>query len=238
MQTQRFIRKYLPDAIADLVIGFITPRSRRFKHILEAGYLELLLGYSRYDAGIILKYAIRYNHMEIVNQLLNQKIKMADLVTGIEGACRAGNVRIAMDLIDRDGAMSRRCLLFACRSGNIATIKLALSQRYNSQTTINDCLGEACRSGSIEAIYLLIDEYCANDWDKGLKGACRGNHLDIAMMMINHGVINYIDSFKQCILYDRINLVDTIIPIVNKSPMAKHIYQRIGSTIIAEPKIL
>ena len=54
----------------------------------------------------------------------------------------------------------------------------------------------ACLGGHLELAKLMISKG-ANDWYRGLYGACEGGHLELAQLMISKGISK--DKIRKCL---------------------------------------
>jgi hypothetical protein len=79
----------------------------------------------------------------------------------------------------------------ACVGGNIDTLELMIenAHKYSRDKIRNsDMLDYACRGGNMKMIKYIIDketdEGKVPHWESGMRGACRGGHIDAVLLMI------------------------------------------------------
>lgn len=75
---------------------------------------------------------------------------------------------------------------------------------------------EICKFGHLDIVKLFIehggDIVDETDWDEGLKGACIGDHLEIAKIMIEKGQYYWLDGgFKSACKYGRLEILRIIL---------------------------
>ena len=73
-----------------------------------------------------------------------------------------------------------------------------------------------CELGHLDIVNLYIEHggeiVDETDWDEGLKGACIGDHLEIAKIMIEKGQKYWLDSgFKSACKYGRSKIVNVVL---------------------------
>ena len=107
-----------------------------------------------------------------------------------ETLCRGNNL-FRMTFKDR------RIFPIACFEGHMDIVKKMLdnSEKLDCEylLTQNDKdkgLREACRGGHLDLVGLMI-QHGASDWNWGLLGACYGGHIEIARLMIQHGATDW-----------------------------------------------
>lgn len=203
----------------------------------EGGHIEivkLMIGKGANDWNEGFYNACKSGNMEIVKLILTKGGNCVDCIqenrnngwdNTMKAACEGGNMEI-VKLIDSKisdksaGGYYRLGLMSACRGNNMEIIKLMLEKSavdwpgalknaciggnteiieyiINTGGGIHgyECLWGACYGNQMEIAKMLISEGVDN-WNVGLTGACSGGNVEMAEFMISKGANNWEESFR------------------------------------------
>ena len=125
------------------------------------------------------------NNMEFFKLLLD--LHVFSLENVLLGACQAGNINFLWVLMKHGDNCSSEMIECTCIGGHLEILK-KLYELYDVEMDdikLNNCLHEACKYGHIPIIKFLIKKG-ARDFNRGLEGACQGNQMKAAKLMIEH----------------------------------------------------
>lgn len=131
------------------------------------------------------------NNIEIVKLIIEKKrfddyYLQDNLKDALRGACKIGNIDIVKLIIDMGAKNWNSGLYFACMKGHLDIVKLLLEKGADPHQ-----LYAACKGGNQSIVDLIIESVTKPDWNRGLQGACRGGHLNIAKQMISKSQISF-----------------------------------------------
>lgn len=196
---------------------------------IELVKLLILKGADKWDKG--LKYAIKYGHNDVAQMMLDNGAN--DYKSALNAACKYHNISMMRLLLEKykgdlTGIMITACdnnnmeaaLLFidhveiswimisyACNYRNMRLIKLLFDKVTDlSPVNLGSILYSACYSGDRNIVDFVISKG-ANDWNRGLSGACDGGYVYLAQMMIKRGANNLYSVFAAIISTKKINII-------------------------------
>ena len=129
-----------------------------------------------------------------LTKVLIRKIHML-MELGFE-AFRHGNHDIINTIMNREISNWSSGLGPACKSGCLDVVNAIIHEGTptgGSKCKLEWCIGlqRACENGDKTIVRMMIDKCDKDDWDSGLYGACAGNHMELAELMIEKGADDY-----------------------------------------------
>lgn len=118
----------------------------------------------------------------------------ANLDAGLMGACQGDNNSILKYIIKAGANWWNGGLQYAAKGGNISIMKNMI---YRGADDFNLAFIGACSSNSIEAVKFLVECYKSKlSLKYGLRQACAVGNTEIALYIIDQGIINLDDLFE------------------------------------------
>lgn len=111
---------------------------------------------------------------------------------GLIGACKGENIQLVKYFLDYDDKYYIHCFSYACYIGNIEIINMFLNLdlkfpfgSYNTISQFYDSgLRGACKGGHLNIVKMLI-ELGATNYMLAMEGACEGGHMEIINYIMN-----------------------------------------------------
>ncbi len=112
-----------------------------------------------------------------------KQLSLKQLNDKLANACKEGNIKYVLSLINRGATDFNTGLSNACLGGYKEIVEIMIR---NGACIYNSGMCQACRGGHKEIIELMISKG-ANRWRWGLEGACLGGNVEIINMIIDKG---------------------------------------------------
>lgn len=137
---------------------------------------------------------------ETVVNLLIERLPTGDLLpernvltifgNGLAYACETGNVVGAKLMIDKGAKNLGRCLVDACQRDSLEIIKLLV---YAGAKKLNDALQHSSFNGKFQFVEFLLSKHIHSNQvlNTCLSYASKGNHLEIAKLLLLKGANNF-----------------------------------------------
>lgn len=170
--------------------------------------------------------AYRYIDNALFHACLNGKFDLIDILLkngaeiryGYYGAYESGNQDYIDYMKNNKGVYHDQFIIkFACRSGNLDIIKKFIHE-FCSWDMV---LANICEQGNIDIVeysikYLMESTYHSQRaltywWNRGLRGACKGGHMDIINLMIKNGANDWDDGFEGACEGDRVDIAKLMV---------------------------
>lgn len=142
--------------------------------------------------------------------LMKFNLSMVGMARGAyEGAAKGGHTNI-IKCIHTLGyeADWDKLLIFACMSGNIETVKYAISCGGDSWP---DAIWGACRGGNIEIVKLLLEKV-HNVRDMDIGDACIHDDPELIQLLLDNGGVFSSDDFNMACYYGNNKILSMILP--------------------------
>lgn len=134
----------------------------------------------------------------------------------LDGACAGGHKHIIKFALDNGADNYNESMCSACAYGQIEFVKLMIHYGANV-ININEGFRSACgaynprhKNKIIEIIKLMID-YGADDYNGGMRRACREGYIDIINIMIGYGANDYNGGMLMACEHSRTEVVNYMI---------------------------
>jgi ankyrin repeat protein len=207
--TTQILKGCVRSDIVKVVDRYLVPKNVTFKQMCNIGLVEQLLVYCLNNNPQFEKVfysACSGGHLEIINIMIE---KGADeWISGLSGACQGGHLEIVNLMIEKGANGWDEGLCGACQGGQLEMVNLmiekgaddwnmglysacngghfAYGNPFCAKGTKRALLEANARSTRLEIANLMIKKG-ANDWNFGLRHACKNGHLEIVNLMIEKG---------------------------------------------------
>lgn len=146
---------------------------------------------------------------KVIEYLTQQDNFVWDLDYGLNGACIAGDIELAKNMISRGATGVGWAYSFACnnRLDDIGIVKFLISCGVDD---LSSGLSQACYSGKYNIADFLIDAG-ADNLNECLTSACLAEELDIITLLINRGANTLDDALAVSCRNSLMNVCDLLL---------------------------
>ncbi len=124
------------------------------------------------------------NAREVASMIM-QRLGSAFYSEGLRYACRGSQIKVVYLLLAHGFNELDEGIMGACEAGNVEMLSIMLSEASSSNKSDviwNAGLYGSCLGGHEVFAHLMISKG-ANDWHRALKGACKGDHLELVKFL-------------------------------------------------------